>query len=447
MLSPDVGWRELPLTFMWMFALGDAGHDDARPVGKITEIVFSDNTWHGNGYFDTSPDALEAERQVREEIQTGVSIDLAIREYEMTFKWPDVVENSDGSETISVNTQEEIMYVTAGDIMGATGVPHPAFAGAQVSLAADGTMSLVMTTIGRFITGTHYAVDDEGPEDTSDVTVTVDGDAADSDLVEAIDTAVDAVVPDGLSVDSITVALSTVETITASAAGLVPDVPPAEWFRVSEADAPTPLTVTPEGQVYGHVALWESCHTGFPGSCVTAPKSESGYAYFHLGTCETSGGEVDVGQITLGDGHASPGANRHAAIEHYDRTGIAACDVCVSDGEYGIWACGALRPALDSRKVRELKGAKVSGDWRAVRGKLELVGLLAVNIPGFPVPRARVASATPQAPAHVLALVAAGFVHASTIKPRTAVSARHRATALAASVSGVEGLVAAARAE
>jgi hypothetical protein len=447
MLSPNVGWRELPLSFMWMFSSGSGGHDDSRPVGKITEIVFSDNTWHANGYMDTSMDALEASRQIVEEIQTGVSVDLAIREYEMTFKWPEEKVNEDGSETIVVNTQEEIMYVTAGDIAGATGCATPAFAGAKISLAADGSMTLTYSIPVKFNLGSHFAVDDEGPDDSTDVTVTVDGEDADPDLTEAIDTAVDAVVPDGMQVDKIAVTISTVEAVTASAAGMVPEVPPAAWFEMPEADGPTALTIDSDGQVYGHAALWDSCHTGFPNQCVTAPKSQTGYAYFHLGQVETDEGMIDCGQITLGDGHAPGSYNRTAAVEHYDRTGIAVADLVASDGEYGIWVCGALRPDVPAAKIRELRAAKVSGDWRAVHGKLELVGLLAVNVPGFPVPRARVASAAPDSPAHVLSLVAAGFVHASTIKPRDAVSARHRAEARIASIGGVEGLVAAARAE
>jgi hypothetical protein len=55
--------------------------------------------------------------------------------------------------------------------------------------------------------------------------------------------------------------------------------------------------------------------------------------------------------------------------------------------------------------VHELRASgRVSGDWRRIGGQLRLVGLLAVNVPGFPIqaPRARVASGAPQA------LVAAG---------------------------------------
>jgi hypothetical protein len=77
----------------------------------------------------------------------------------------------------------------------------------------------------------------------------------------------------------------------------------------------------------------------------------------------------------------------------------------VGNDAHGIWVAGAIRPGADPLKVYELQAAgQVSGDWRRIGGQLRLVGLLAVNVPGFPVPRmrARVASGQPQA------LVAAG---------------------------------------
>jgi hypothetical protein len=63
---------------------------------------------------------------------------------------------------------------------------------------------------------------------------------------------------------------------------------------------------------------------------------------------------------------------------------------------------GAINPDVDEIKLRKLKASAVSGDWR---GK-DLQGVLTVNIPGFPVPRAQ---------AHIkqdkqFALVAAGVI-------------------------------------
>ncbi len=178
--------------------------------------------------------------------------------------------------------------------------------------------------------------------------------------------------------------------ITASAAGLAPEIPPADWFKVPEANGPTPLTITADGQVYGHAALWNTCHTGIPGRCTTPPRSPSQYRYFHLGATETEEGEtVSTGKITFGAGHAPLTASRAGTAAHYDNTAHAGADVVASDGRHGIWVAGALRPGLPARAVKTLKAAALSGDWRSVNGALELIGLLAVNVPGFPVPRAQ----------------------------------------------------------
>ncbi len=197
-------------------------------------------------------------------------------------------------------------------------------------------------------------------------------------------------------------------------AGLAPLRPPARWFHEPEHDQPTPLTILATGQIFGHAALWDSCHIGFPGACVAPPRSASGYAYFHLGEVECADGSmVACGQITLGTGHPSTGrgVSAEAAARHYDDTGTAAADVVCMDGKIGPWLCGAARPSADAERVRELRGAKISGDWRKINGTLELVAALAVNTPGFPIPRRRaLVAALDTAEPELLALVAGGIV-------------------------------------
>ncbi len=167
-----------------------------------------------------------------------------------------------------------------------------------------------------------------------------------------------------------------------------------------EADQPTPLTVEPDGRVYGHMALWDSCHTGYPGQCVPPPRSPSGYAYFNLGEIECADGtRVAAGALTLDGLHAdtdrplSPAAVRR----HYEDTGMVAAFVRATDGKHGIWVAGTLRADLPERYARDLMGAKPSGDWRQLRpgGPLEMLGVRAVNFPGFPVPRMVAAAMAP----------------------------------------------------
>lgn len=193
-------------------------------------------------------------------------------------------------------------------------------------------------------------------------------------------------------------------------ASAAPVEPPADWFAYPSFDEPTPLTITDDGRVYGHLASWDQCHVADPnggGVCVMAPRSTSNYAYFHTGIVKTSDGAmVPTGSIRFDTQHASLRASADAATAHYDHTGHAGADVHVGEDKHGIWVAGALRPGVTPEQIRTLRASPLSGDWRYINGKLELVGALAVNLPGFPIPRTKglVASGELQG------LVAAGMI-------------------------------------
>ena len=203
------------------------------------------------------------------------------------------------------------------------------------------------------------------------------------------------------------------ETMTAAAA-LTTELPPAEWFHYPEPDHPCPLTVTDDGQVYGHLALWNTSHISYPHRRVTPPRSATDYAYFHTGSVKVldNGAPtlIPAGHIALDTGHASMTADAAAASAHYDNTGTIVADVRVIDGKLGPWVAGATTPGLDELKLHKLRSCGLSGDWRRIGAGLELVAAISVPTPGFPVPRARVASGQP------MALVAAG---ALLPEPRT----------------------------
>lgn len=185
-------------------------------------------------------------------------------------------------------------------------------------------------------------------------------------------------------------------------ASAIPVKPPRQWFDNPNLDKVTPLHISASGQVYGHVATWKQDHVGMAGK-VRAPKSRSNYAFFATGVLETAEGDmVNVGQITLSGGHAPLEASVQDVVAHYDNTESGIMDVAIGEDRHGIWVAGALRPDVDDVKIRTIRASSVSGDWRPINGNLELVAVCAVNVPGFPIPRARVAGGAP------VALVAAG---------------------------------------
>lgn len=207
------------------------------------------------------------------------------------------------------------------------------------------------------------------------------------------------------------------EGLRAVTAASFPVTPPREWFDNPNLTQETPLTVvTATGQIFGHLAGWNTRHIGLPGN-VPPPRSHSDYAYFHTGVVACAdGADVPVGQLTVAGGHAPLSADASRAVEHYDQTGSAVADIHVGEDRFGIWAAGALRPSATEEQIRILRASAPSGDWRPINGRLEMVACCQVNVPGFPIVRARVASGGQE----VTALVAAGASDMMMLRYRNA---------------------------
>lgn len=343
--------RDLPIPLLWQPKTG-SGHDGSFIVGRIDTIERLDNgLGNARGVFDTGPYGREAERLVDAKMLRGVSADLDMFEAVV-----------DGVEMAGENFEDEVdtiksekINIKKARVMAATLVAKPSFQECTIELATDDT-----------------PIEEELP------------------------------VTDGIYEES---PLSTEEqaefamsSIIASAA---PINPPEAWFTNPELNGPTPLTVDDEGRVFGHIATWDTEHVGNRG--VRPPRSRSGYAYFRTGLVRTAEGtDVSVGQLTLAGGHAALDASAHEAVKHYDDTASAVADVACGEDAFGIWVSGGLRPSVTPEQVRAFRASAPSGDWRPINNVLELVAVCQVNVPGFPVARARVASGA------VMALVAAG---------------------------------------
>jgi hypothetical protein len=129
--------------------------------------------------------------------------------------------------------------------------------------------------------------------------------------------------------------------------------------------------------------------------------------------------------LTLGGGHADLKLGMRAAMAHYDNVTSAIADVCAYEDDYGIMVSGVLREDLSAKTLREARAASYSGDWREVVingvADIEMIAALAVNVPGFPIPRPAMAASA----GHTTALVAAGIVtEGVTILDETAEEAR-----------------------
>lgn len=364
-------WENLPASLR--YAPADfGGHGGAQKVGRIMTLERRDNgdIW-GTGDIDMQSElGPEAARVMQDGY--GVSMDLDDVSFEIRVAKellgdmmepeaegesasepePEALpEDEDGRVTvISMNSDDEVMVTTGGRIRGATLVDIPAFIRASIKLDA--------------------------------------------------------------ALDESAVAEAEPQSAPALVAGAAPVEPPAEWFSDPALDGPTPLTVTPDGRIYGHLAVWGTCHTAYTGQCVEPPHSPSGYAYFRTGAVRTAeGSEVAVGQITLDTMHAGRHLKAVDALAHYEHTGKAVCDVAAGEDVFGIWVAGALRPGLTEERIRTLRASPVSGDWRRIGGALEMIAALSVNVQGFPVPRPQglVASGAMQS------LVASGMLQPASL--------------------------------
>lgn len=347
-------WRNLPLPLLWQMKTAD-GHDGSVIAGRIDSIErIANGLGNAYGVFDTSPHGREVERLVRNGFLRGVSADLDNFEAEVEKAEELGKESGDKSEKIAPDTTT----ISKARVMAVTAVPKPAFQECTIEIIED--------------------------EPELEAPVITDGVYSERD-------------------DEALVACALV-------ASQIPVVPPADWFTNPALREPTPLTVTDDGRVYGHIAAWHVDHIGLPFG-TKPPKSRSGYRYFHTGVVRTdSGKDVPVGQLTLAGGHAGLELTADAAVKHYDDTKSAVADVHAGEDQFGIWVAGALRPDVDAGKIRTLRASAPSGDWRPINGRLELVAVCQVNVPGFPVARARVASG------YVTALVAAGAAPLAQLK-------------------------------
>lgn len=332
-------WRDLPLPLMAMTRNpeGGDGHAGGELVGRIDEVWRDGNRIMGRGVFDLGGAAgREAYRLVRDGMLRGVSVDMDDTEARHENQLP-----PDAGLEEALNFDPGMVIFTKGRIMGATLCPFPAFQEAYVTLVDE------------------------------------DETAADTIVAAAGPALAGAVARSWLPIGD--------PAVVASAGA--PERPPAAWFTKPDLDAPTPVRVTADGRVFGHVAQWGSCHIGMP-RCVTPDqlRSAAGYRYFRTGqTLCDDGALVATGPIVVDTVHPNLRLAASDAQAFYADTGCAIADVVVFEDRHGIGIAGAIRPEATEAQVRKLRGGDVSPDWRMINGRLEIVAMLTVNNSGYKV--------------------------------------------------------------
>jgi hypothetical protein len=439
-------------------------HDVTVSVGRIDEVWRDGNQVRGRGMFDIeSVDGFEIARRMKDGFAGGISIDADdIQDADVEFVWAEDADGPSDDDPLKLlfAKPEKVIY-NGGRVRAATLCDIPAFVEARIQLgtldeAQETLVASVTTPTG--VVAVHHTDTSDAPWDAMMITrrlpnimpvelaraacawvdepvagrvgktalgylhhwITEDREVGPANLT-ACATAIAALRTGDRDAEerrAIYAHLAQhlrdagqepppLDEPDAVTAAITLDAwrPDREWFDDPRFSVPTGITVTDEGRVYGHAAPWGECHIGQQQECITLPH-EDAHPYYMTGEVVCAdGSRVAVGQITVGTGHAPLSYRASHAAEHYDNTGAAVADVAVGNDRFGLWVAGAVRPSVAASRVHELRASgRLSGDWRRIGGKLRLVGLLAVNVPGFPLspPRARVAAGAP------LALVAAG---------------------------------------
>lgn len=328
-----ITFRPLPLTLSWQKVSAE-GHMQSVVVGGITEAAVSADgkSIDGAGFMLETPEALEAVDLLEEKL-IGVSIDPTAVVWEMVdangnaISWEDLEEAYMNGEELEVLDQFAEM-----EVMGATLVDHPAFKEAQLTL------------------------DPVGSEDAPPV-----------EEVEAA-------------------ARSLVASVSADQTQARTVFEP-ESFEDPGFEELTPLHITADGRVQGHLAAWNSCHVAVRDKCKQPPRSMTNYAHFHVSSVPTAAGPLAVGHLTVGGGHADPRLGMIPALEHYDDVGSSWAIVRAHEDAFGIAVSGVVDPHATRQQVEKGLQVPLSGDWRGSGGNLELCAALSIITPGFVVPR------------------------------------------------------------
>lgn len=386
-------WATPPLSLWTLDSQEGGGHMGSEASGSIrtVERMADGRRIFATGFLATTEEGLQTEQQIEQQVLRFVSVDPA--DYDCEEEITKI-----GSDGWPIDGRLRFSSYTIG---GATVLGNPAIRLAVIWLdGMDAPDELVMPL--------------PEPIPRVEVPEIVDVDEGDIIIIQA---GAGMVQPDGdtepleqaaiLADDRDTRAL--LASARAEAFGGVcmlthdcggPALPPAEFFHDPQLSAPTPLTVTPEGRIFGHVALWNTPHRGFLHyelqERIYAPHNRNGYANFLVhrtpvaccadhATCGHDQERIPTGVLTIATSHAGVRLSPAMALAHYENTGLSAADVTVGEDAHGIWLSGALRPGMDDTRVREVLGASPSGDWRWIGGELDLCAILGVNSGGFPI--------------------------------------------------------------
>lgn len=331
--SAGAGTRDVPLSVSAQF-VKDYGHSGAVLSGVIHEVTIDPDAGvlSGRGFLLDDENGRRHAFAIKTGAMKGNSVGLA----EVKAQW-----------VMDLDTGEERIEFTKWNLADTSGVMTPAFPEAYAEIDSEITAAFA---------------------DDFDPMVEL---VASSEIVEYR-------IPNPEKPLTPEVALDLVASFGAPQ--------PYDSFFRPEATKPQKVIFTADGDVYGHLATWESCHEGVEGRCVRVPRPPDGYASWNKPGVLTEKGIVATGPIALYGGHKY-GDDLSAA---YGRRENAWCDVRITEGKFGPWISGRAIPHLADDKAYDARASRISGHWKD--GLLR--GIVSVNSEGFDVPGGDVITAS-----------------------------------------------------
>lgn len=322
--SEGAGVRNLPMSARAQFN-ASYGHEGAAVSGAVFEVTIDPEAgvMSGRGFLLNDPNGRAHARMIATQAMDRNSVDLA----DVKARFEE-----------DLDTGEYWVRFTKFNLAATTGVATPAFAEAYAEMI--------------------------DPLSDDELMASLVGDDPMEELVASFNS------PD---FDVSLLGVQPESELTASAI-----LAPFDAFYVPEADKPTKIVVTADRRVFGHVAVWGSCHEGVEGTCLIPPRPTDGFTTFNQPGVLTERGQVTTGPIFAYGGHR-PAASAPTMEQAYGGIENAWADVRVIEGKHGPWISGVVRPGVSEETVYAARASRISGHWLGSR----LKAIVSVNAEAF----------------------------------------------------------------
>lgn len=349
--SEGAGSRELPLSIR-MQHVDSYGHDGAVVTGALHEVTIDPEgtVLSGRGFLLDNEEGRKHALYAVTKSMKGNSADLA----DISARWE-----------MDMDSYDEWVRFTKFNLAATTGVCVPAF--------KDATMEVTSEILAAACAGIDEIMASIAANPMDEVVCEF----------ETFDIHIDVTQPGQDIPPELLASMSATKMAYAA-------------FHRPEAEVPHKIIVDEAGHVFGHLALWNSCHSGDLANCIMAPRPADGYASFNKPGVLTERGIVETGPIFAYGGHRRS-KGQPTLDEAYGGIENAWADVRLTEGIHGPWISGVVRPGVEDTVVYAARASRISGHW--LSGKLKAI--VSVNVEAFEVPGT--------GPVDVLPELAAGF--------------------------------------